>query len=239
MRESSNFIEVLKEWDISLTEHQYNQFLQYYDFLIEWNKVMNLTAITEFKEVVMKHFVDSLSLIKVQNLDDNLRIIDIGTGAGFPGIPLKIAFPNLDIVLLDSLNKRVTFLNEVIERLNLKNIKVIHGRAEDYGKDIAYREKFDICVSRAVSNLAILSEYCIPYIKVDGLFIPYKSGNILDEVNNSENALQTLGGKVEHIESFMLPNSKIERSLVIIKKNLHTPQKYPRSAGKPSKSPIL
>jgi len=159
--------------------------------LIERNKVMNLTAITEYEEVINKHFIDSLSIIKVYQNKENIKVIDMGTGAGFPGIPLKIAFPNWDITLLDSLNKRVNFLNDVINQLELKNITAIHGRAEDYGNETHYRETYDLCVSRAVAKLSTLSEYCLPYVKVNGYFIPYKAGNIDAEVNESQKAINT------------------------------------------------
>ena len=176
------FKEGLKELQIELSDKQINQFLQYYELLVETNKVMNLTAITEFDEVVEKHFLDSLSLCRVYDLKDNVKILDLGTGAGFPGIPLKIAFPDLELVLADSLNKRIKFLNQVIDELELKNITAVHARAEELGKNKDYREQFDVCVSRAVANLSSLSEYCIPFVKVGGKFISYKSGSIEEEV---------------------------------------------------------
>ncbi len=227
---------------IQLDDLQVKQFLMYYELLVEWNKVMNLTAITEYKQVVEKHFVDSISLIHVldkQYLDDNNKsMIDIGTGAGFPGIPLKIVFPNLRVTLLDSLNKRITFLNEVIKKLKLENIETIHGRAEDYARQIKYREQYDICVSRAVANLATLSEYCLPYTKEKGFFISYKSDHVDEEIENSKNAIKMLGGKIEKIEKFILPDTDIKRAIIKIKKERLTEKKYPRKAGMPSKEPL-
>ena len=181
---SEIFKSKLNELNISLTEQMYQQFDKYYEILVEWNKVMNLTGITEYEEVNEKHFVDSLSIVKIQDLKNIESVIDIGTGAGFPGIPLKIAFPHLKITLLDSLNKRIKFLNEVIDQLGLQNIETIHGRAEDFAKQKEYRESYDLCVSRAVANLSTLSEYCLPYVKEGGFFIPYKSGEIEEELKN-------------------------------------------------------
>lgn len=239
MKEVDQFQRYLEPLNITLEKYQYEQFLEYYDMLIEKNKVMNLTAITEFNDVILKHFIDSLSIVKILGLDQNYKILDLGTGAGFPGIPLKIVFPHLDIVLLDSLNKRVVFLEEVIHQLKLTEISAIHGRAEDYGKNPKYREQFDFCVSRAVSNLATLSEYCLPYVKIGGKFISYKSGTINEEVKNSKKAIHLLGGKLEKVEVFQLPESDIERSFVMIRKENTTPKLYPRNSGKPSKEPIM
>lgn len=233
------FEKELEEIKVELTEEQLIQFYRYYEILGEWNKVMNLTAIVEWKEVITKHFVDSLSLVNaVSQLERNgYSIIDVGTGAGFPGIPLKIAFPNLNITLLDSLNKRVKFLNEVSNQLSLKGISAIHGRAEDYGRDRVYREKFDLCVSRAVANMSTLSEYCLPFVKKDGYFIPYKSGKIEEELKQSEGAIKKLGGRIEEVITFSLPNAD-ERSLVKIKKNEVMSKIYPRKSGMPAKEPL-
>lgn len=224
--------------DIVLSEEQLQQFLSYYEMLIEKNKVMNLTAITEKEEVIDKHFIDSISLNKAMDVTKPLKILDLGTGAGFPGIPLKIAYPNLEITLLDSLNKRIKFLDEVIEVLGLEGIVTIHGRAEDYAKQASYREQFDICVSRAVANLATLSEYCLPYVKEGGCFISYKSGSVEEELEQSKKAIFELGGKVKEVIAFTLPETDIERTFVVIEKVRKTPKKYPRKAGLPSKEPI-
>ncbi len=223
---------------ISLSEKQLDQFLTYYHMLIEKNKVMNLTAITEFEEVLQKHFLDSLSVVKVYELSGRESMIDIGTGAGFPGIPLKIAFPEMKIILLDSLNKRLVFLNEVIEELGLENIETIHGRAEDFGKDQKYREQFDLCLSRAVANLSTLSELCLPFVKRGGYFISYKSGQVDEELQDAKRAIQLLGGKNTRMEKFELPNSDISRSFVVISKAISTPDNFPRKPGIPAKKPI-
>ena len=235
---SQIFDKKLDQLGVVLTETQKQQFDKFYELLVEWNKVMNLTGITEYEEVNEKHFVDSLSIVKAIDMNEVTSIIDVGTGAGFPGIPLKIAFPHLKVVLLDSLNKRINFLNTVIDELGLTNISTIHGRAEDFAKKPEYREQFDLCVSRAVANLATLSEYCIPYVKKDGMFIPYKSGEIDEELEQSKKAIHVLGGKTQNVVKFQLPGTEIGRSFVIIKKIQNTAKKYPRKAGLPSKEPI-
>jgi len=222
---------------IELSDNQKQQFFDYYELLIEWNKVMNLTAITELSEIIHKHFIDSLSLVRDFKLSKE-KVLDMGTGAGFPGIPLKIVFPDIKITLLDSLNKRIKFLNEVIHSLGIQDIEAIHGRAEEYGKNPSYREQYDLCVSRAVAKLSTLSEYCLPFVKKGGLFIPYKSGKIEDEVNLSEKALKILGGKIEKTDEFLLPGTEIERTLIMIRKSSITPNKYPRSSGKPVRDPL-
>ena len=236
---SKIFEEKLAHLGITLDEKQKQQFNRYFEILVEWNKVMNLTGITEYEEVNEKHFVDSLSLVKAADIKNIKSVIDIGTGAGFPGVPLKIAFPHLEIVLLDSLNKRVKFLNAVIDELGLEGIKTLHGRAEDYAKQTEYREKFDLCVSRAVANLATLSEYCLPYVNKGGMFIPYKSGEIDEEVQNSKKAIHLLGGQLDDVIKFQLPGTEIGRSFVKIKKVSNTNKKYPRKAGLPTKEPLI
>lgn len=231
----------ISSFGIDLSERQVFQFSKYYDILVEWNSFMNLTAIVNYDEVVKKHFVDSISLVKaVPNLRDvKYSMIDVGTGAGFPGIPLKIVFPDLKITLLDSLNKRVQFLNEVISALELEDITAIHGRAEDLARQSDKREAYDLCVSRAVANLSTLSEYCLPFIKKEGFFISYKSEKIKEEYEKAKTAIKMLGGKYEGQVDFFLPDSDIYRNLLIIKKEKSTPAKFPRKAGVPSKEPIL
>ena len=206
--------------------------------LTEWNQSVNLTAITEYQDVMKKHFIDSLSLVKVYDVKSRSSVIDVGTGAGFPGLALKIAFPEMELTLLDSLNKRIHFLNAVIERLKLFGIKTLHGRAEDYARQDTYREQFDLCVSRAVANLSTLSEYCLPFVKKDGLFISYKSEKIGEEWKAAEKAISLLGGRVKEQLEFMLPGSDIFRNLFVIEKISDTPKRFPRKAGMPSKEPL-
>lgn len=236
--DASVLTEACEKIGITLTDKQIEQFLIYYEYLVEKNKVMNLTAITEYEEVVLKHFVDSLSIVKAVDMSKCHKMLDLGTGAGFPGIPLKIAFPDIEVVLMDSLNKRIKFLEEVIEKLEMKNITAVHARAEEGARKAEYREQFDICVSRAVANLSSLAEYCIPFVKQKGMFISYKSMNIDEEVEKSKKALSMLGGKIKKIEEFMLPDTEIGRSFVVIEKVKATPGKYPRKAGLPTKEPL-
>ena len=238
----TSFEKGLEQLSITLSREQKQQFLTYYEYLVEKNKVMNLTAITEYEEVITKHFLDSLAVVKTSCFKPEelagKRLIDIGTGAGFPGIPLKIAFPKLEILLLDSLNKRINFLNEVTEMLGLTKINAVHGRAEDYAKQKEYRESFDFCVSRAVANLSTLSEYCIPFVKQGGCFISYKSGSVDQELIQAEKAVKILGGQREEVVRFSLADTDMDRSFVVIRKAKPTPKKYPRKAGLPSKEPL-
>lgn len=223
------FIEETKKLGINLTQNQLEQLEKYYNLLIEWNEKINLTRIVEKNDVYLKHFYDSLTLLKVIDLSKDLTLIDVGTGAGFPGIVLKIVFPNLHITLLDSLQKRITFLNEVIKELELTNVETVHDRAEDYAKK--HREEYDIVTSRAVANLRVLSELCIPMVKVDGYFIPLKA-TIEDELNESNDIIHKLSGKLERQETFNLPIEESIRNILLIKKVDKTNPVYPRRMDK-------
>ena len=236
--DTKTFLSDLEKLGITLSNEQLEQFLIYYEMLVEWNEKMNLTAITDFQDVMRKHFVDSVSLIKAYDVTKSVSIIDVGTGAGFPGLALKIAFPQLRVTLLDSLNKRILFLDAVIDKLNLSDVETIHGRAEDFAKPGKLREKFDLCVSRAVANLSTLSEYCLPFVKKGGMFISYKSEKISEEFELAENAISFLGGRVKNQVEFTLPDSDIYRNLFVIEKIKETPKKFPRKAGLPSKEPL-
>lgn len=235
---TEQFIKDAGKLGISLTDFQIQQFLTYYEMLVEWNQVMNLTAITDYEEVMKKHFIDSISLIKAYDVSQRKSVLDVGTGAGFPGLALKIAYPNLYVTLLDSLNKRIHFLDSVIEKLKITNIETIHGRAEDFAKPGKMRERFDLCVSRAVANLSTLSEYCLPFVKVGGKFISYKSEKVAEEMEAAGKAISLLGGKLNKQVDFKLPDSDIYRNLIVIDKVKETPKKFPRKAGYPSKEPL-
>lgn len=236
-RDYSYLKNTIIDWNLTLDDNQINQLDLFYEMLVEKNKVMNLTAITEFDEVIVKHFADSLSIGKVMPSNIN-TVCDLGTGAGFPGIPMAIAYPNIQFTLIDSLNKRIKFLKEVVDALGLKNVTLIHARAEEAGRNKLYREKFDLVVSRAVANISTLSEYCLPLVKLNGYFISFKSGDIKEEVSLSGNAIQKLGGSMEEPVYFSLPNTDISRSFIIIDKKKSTPKAYPRKAGTPSKEPL-
>lgn len=239
-RDNSAFLADLKEWNLELNETQLMQLEKYYEMLVEKNKVMNLTAITEYEDVLKKHFLDSLALSQLMKLEGKkIKLLDMGTGAGFPGIPLKIAFPELEVTLMDSLNKRIVFLQEVINELGLSGITAIHGRAEEAALKPEYREKFDFCVSRAVARLVSLSEFCLPFVKQGGYFVPYKSGEIKEELQEAKFAIKELGAEYRKTYEYQLPNSDIERTLIQIEKLKQTPKKYPRGGGKPLKQPLL
>ena len=235
---SVGLTEQMEKFGIQLSEKQRGQFDRYYQLLTEWNKVMNLTGITEYDEVVLKHFSDSLSIVRILDMSSVKSLIDVGTGAGFPGIPLKIVFPQIKVVLLDSLNKRIKFLDTVIDELKLENISAVHGRAEDFAKRNEYRENFDCCVSRAVANLSTLSEYCLPFVKNSGVFVSYKSGSSDEEILQAGNAVKILGGRIQTVDKFNLPETDMGRALVLIQKEKSTPKKYPRKAGIPGKEPL-
>jgi 16S rRNA (guanine527-N7)-methyltransferase len=233
------FKDSAKEFGLELSDFQIEQFFLYYELLIEKNKVMNLTAITELREVIQKHFLDSISLAKIMDLSQDFSLIDLGTGAGFPGIPLKIVFPHLNLCLVDSLNKRIQFLREIVQKLNFNRIECIHARAEELARRKEYREEFDICLSRAVANLSTLSEYSLPFLKVGGRFISYKANGVEEELEYAKKAISLLGGRCEGISHFDLPDSEIHRAFVVIKKEKKTPSAYPRKAGVPSKNPLV
>ncbi len=245
MRNQDSLRTGLKELGIEAEEYQLEQLDRFYELLIEWNQKMNLTAITDYEEVVKKHFLDSLSLVKIYHLQEaekdgkTIRILDMGTGAGFPGIPLRIFFPGAEYVLMDSLNKRIRFLDEVICRLELTGITAIHARAEEYGRKEEYREQFDLCVSRAVARLNSLAEYCLPFVKRGGYFIPYKSGRAGEEMEEADYAIARLGARRIREVTFLLPGSDIERTLIAIQKTGQTPAAYPRAGSKPLKAPLI
>ncbi len=230
--------EILKKLNISIDENQKQKFDQYYSLLLEKNKVMNLTRITDEEEIIIKHFADSLMIGQVVDMNRVESLIDVGTGAGFPGVPIKIIWPEIKVTLLDSLDKRVGFLKEVIVELELEDIETVHGRAENFGQDVNYRESFDLCVSRAVADLSVLSEYCVPFVKEQGEFISYKADGSEEEIHNAKNAIETLGGSLERIATETIPGADLKRQFAIIRKIEKTDSKYPRKAGKPSKKPL-
>ena len=234
------FFEAMQEKSTALgvrfLVEQTEQFFEYMNLLIEWNEKMNLTAITEPEEIILKHFIDSITILK--DIEDNSKVVDVGTGAGFPGIPLSIMNPTLKITLVDSLNKRLIFLQEVVNKLKLKNVEIVHARAEEFGQNKKHRESFDVATSRAVANLSTLSEYLIPLVKVNGKVISMKAAEANQEINDAKKAIEILGGKIEKVEEFNLPQSDIGRTVIIINKEKQTPSKYPRKPGTPSKEPI-
>src|SRR6056297_237378 len=229
---------LLKKTDLSYDKKNLNKFEKYKELLIEWNKKINITSIDQEEEIYLKHFIDSVIIKKYVIIKEGSKTIDIGTGGGFPGIPLKLIDNDMKITLLDSLNKRIKFLDEVVKELNLKDVECVHGRAEDFGKDKNYREKYDYGFSRAVASLNVLLEYVLPFIKKNGLFIAFKGSNFNDEIQDSENALKILGGEIIDLKEYNLPESDISRSLIVIKKIKKTPMKYPRRPGTPNKKPL-
>lgn len=234
----TRFQKILEKWEIPFLKEQQEQLITYYEMLVEKNKVMNLTAITEFEEVLDKHFLDSISLAQYVDLTKPVSVIDLGTGAGFPGMPLKIMFPDLKITLADSLNKRILFLDEVISELGLTDIQTVHARAEDLAHDPNYREQYDYCVSRAVANLSSLSEYCLPFVRIGGSFISYKSGEIEEELAAAKKAIFLLGGQFDRVIPFQLEGTDLNRSFVVIRKEKKTAKTYPRKSGMPTKKPL-
>ena len=222
--------------DVDITENQISKFYDYMNLLLEWNEKINLTAITKPDEIILKHFVDSMTVLRY--LKEDKSIIDVGTGAGFPGVPIAIVNKNVSITLMDSLNKRILFLNDIKEKLNLDNVKTIHSRAEDLGRNKLNREKYDVAISRAVANLTTLSEYLLPFVKVGGKCICMKGANVQEEINESKKAIQVLGGKIEKVDEFCLPGTDMKRNIIVIRKIKQTDKKYPRKAGIPSKEPI-
>ena len=234
---SKELIEKAKKVNIEIDDKKEEQFYNSMKLLLEWNEKINLTAITEQNDIILKHFIDSITINKY--IEQSNSIIDIGTGAGFPGIPLKIMNQNKKITLVDSLNKRINFLNEVCKEISLENIQCIHARAEELASDLEYRENYETVVSRAVARLNVLIEYMLPFVKKGGLCICMKGPNIDRELEEAKNAIKVLGGKIKSVESFFLPDSDIERNVIIIEKVAETPKKYPRKAGLPSKQPII
>ncbi len=238
MNNKQLLMDCANQMHIDLTEEMSEQFMQYSALLLAWNEKMNLTAITDPREVVLKHFVDCLSLVPYLDLDENSAIIDVGTGAGFPGMPVKIACPDVEITLLDALNKRLTFLEEVTEELGLSGVHFVHSRAEDGGQNPEYREKFSHCVSRAVANMSVLAEYCLPYVRVGGYFVALKGPDVARELEESKNALGILGGVVKEVIDIQIPYTDLAHNLVIIEKVSETPKTYPRKSKKISQTPL-
>ncbi|MBE5822074.1 MAG: 16S rRNA (guanine(527)-N(7))-methyltransferase RsmG [Clostridiales bacterium] len=226
--------ELLNQVNVELSDEKINKFISFKDILLEWSEKINLTTITEEKEIYKKHFVDSI--IPSKYIKENSKVLDVGTGAGFPGIPLKITREDIDITLLDAVNKKINYLNDVIKRLNLDKIQTVHSRAEDFAKE--NREKFDVVISRAVANMSTLSEYLLPFVKIGGTAICMKGPNIDEELNQAKKAINILGGKVQEVIEYTIPDTDLKYNLVIIKKERNTPKQYPRKAGKPSSEPI-
>lgn len=227
-----------RELNIGINKKSIDELLLFRDMLLEWNKKINLTSITDNQEIFIKHFFDSATCMATGYIKDGFEVVDIGTGAGFPGLVLKIINNEINITLLDSLKKRTNYLENLVINLGLKNVEIIHGRAEEYGNKVEYREKYDIALSRAVASINVLLEYCLPYIKNGGYFLCQKGPNFKDELKEAEKALKTLGGKINEVKEFILPGSDIKRNIIVIEKIHKTPAKYPRKAGKPTSNPI-
>ena len=232
------FQQLLKEQGIDLTDHQLDQFNRYYEILVEWNEKMNLTAITDQKEVYLKHFYDSITASFYLDFTKPLSICDVGAGAGFPSIPIKICFPHLEVSIVDSLNKRITFLNHLANELGLDNVHFHHDRAETFGQNKEFRESYDLVTARAVARLSVLSELCLPLVKTGGRFVAMKAASASDELHDAKRAIKTLGGNLDENYSFELPIELSERSIIVVQKSTSTPKKYPRKPGTPNKSPL-
>lgn len=235
---TDSFIKNLKTIGVPFDSFQVEEFIKYYELLISWNDDINLTAIVDFDEVILKHFTDSLFLLKFYDIPKGAKVIDVGTGAGFPGIPLKILRPDLEILLLDSLNKRITFLKEVVKELGISDVFCLHGRAEELGINEIYREQYDLCVSRAVASLSVLCEYCLPFVKPGGLFISYKSSDIVEEKRAASKAVSLMSGAFDKEYIFTLPDSDIKRSFIFIRKTGHLDEKYPRRSSQIKNKPL-
>ena len=232
------FIQALKEKGMELTDHQIEQFKKYFELLVEWNEKMNLTAITELEDVYLKHFYDSISAAFYVDFSKPLTVCDVGAGAGFPSLPMKICFPEMRVTIVDSLNKRIQFLNHLSDQLGLENVSFVHARAEEFGQNAAYRESFDVVTARAVARLSVLSELCVPLVKVGGRFVAMKAASAEDELKDAKKALQVLGAQLEEDHAFQLPVENSERKLYVFSKQKATPKKYPRKPGTPNKTPI-
>lgn len=238
MNHEQLLIEGCKDFNHILSDEQIKQFKQYYELLVTYNEKMNLTRIIEAGDVYIKHFLDSISVCTGYDFDTKKTVVDVGTGAGFPGFPLKIAFPNIELTAIDALNKRVKFLEEVSDTLGLEDVTCIHSRAEDGAMDTSLREQFDVCVSRAVAELSVLAEYCLPFVKVGGQFVSLKGPAAVEELENAQNAIATLGGEVVNVQDVNIPFSDLKHKLVIINKVKETPLKYPRKPSKIKKRPL-
>ncbi|MED4015728.1 16S rRNA (guanine(527)-N(7))-methyltransferase RsmG [Sutcliffiella cohnii] len=232
------FVQILSEKGITLSPTQLDQFSTYFRLLVEWNEKMNLTAITDEEGVYLKHFYDSITAAFYFPFDKDLSLCDVGAGAGFPSIPLKICFPQLKVTIVDSLNKRIGFLQHLVNELNLQDVTLYHDRAETFGKRLDLRESFDVVTARAVARLSVLSELCLPLVKENGYFIPMKAASVTEEIDKGKKALTILGGKIEKVHSFQLPIEESERNILIIKKFKTTPKKYPRKPGTPNRTPL-